>query len=717
MGSEKAAERDQITLELWEAGRDALPIVEKLAESRDPEISQRALTIFHRLRMGLRPDSPANLLALANQLEIAPPDLRAKGLEDLLEHPLGVPVALAILDLWSQEDFTTPDEFSNWASIVADDLIEQRSYWREFLTGPLTPRSRGTLVWIIGNEAIPMKNLMIEHLAIKETRKVFEVARTCPGELSGIAIESMARAALAGKDAELALEILFSSLPESPDGQLVRQIAFVESLAQIEPRPYQGKWGNHLDLFRQRAKGNLDQAEELASRIAGIDPLLTYETRILAGEFAIPSDDLPLDSLAETLMKALGHSFGKTPSEPDIEDLASTVTNDGIRLARGLLLLGHPAESGQVLADQRQPELAIRTLWMTGHRDEARRIAGEFIEHGDKKEQISIRLVFTQLLGRSGLLEEARQIFEPLFEQEIRFDHLRREAVRLALLLYPREDVLKLVPELSQGSKFARQLAISTLLKFPAPVSSYCYEEMRAEHPDLSPAEILAKVEEHLSQPREVLIDHYGNLLAGIGVKHFRTIAPEFHLALFLHHQDAADMVVRDAWYRLSTDEIESFSRGDTWPDLIPLMREQGAQVSPGSAYFRTFDEDFNTPGDIDWPALLTLGDSFELAKLPISKAHLVAAELSNLTKAHDLKLLRDTGTWSLENGGAGEAARYLQAGLIGDLILGTQPGTPFGELVESRQSYLQARAKSAGDPAIGGLWQARMEDWALPAD
>ena len=171
---------------------------------------------------------------------------------------------------------------------------------------------------------------------------------------------------------------------------------------------------------------------------------------------------------------------------------------------------------------------------MTGHREKARQLASDFIVNGDFKARLSMRLVLVQLLGGAGLKDEARELFDPLFENEIEFDHLRRNAARLALLLYPREKVLTLLPEIKGESPYRRQIAISSLLPYPPKVAIFCYEEFLKTNPDLSPLEILTLVEQHLSRDNSKLLQHYQSELEPIDQKFIKSTDPIFHLALFL---------------------------------------------------------------------------------------------------------------------------------------------------------------------------------------
>jgi len=104
LGSTDAELRETTSLELWKNSQNSLPLLEKLAEDRNPEIRNRAHHILRRFKMGLTPESPKELLALAESLENATPDQFPTPLKALLAHDEGLPVALVIFNQWATRD-------------------------------------------------------------------------------------------------------------------------------------------------------------------------------------------------------------------------------------------------------------------------------------------------------------------------------------------------------------------------------------------------------------------------------------------------------------------------------------------------------------------------------------------------------------------------------------------------------------------------------------
>lgn len=716
LGSERKAERDALTLELWEAGRPALPLLAVLADSDDPEIAHRAGFIFRRLKMGLRPDSPDDLLVLAADLEKASAELREEALVKLIDHPLGVPVALAFLDLWSLEVPRSDDRFQRWTHAVTIALLEQRNYWKTFFNEALTPRCRGALVADLGSQSMPMKHLMIERLATPDTHEVFEEARRHSSELAPLVYESLAKAALLTGDSGTALDILFEALPGAEDSRPLRQIAFLEKLTGLPARRYQGPRQMELDLLRARAAGDLEKTRELASRLPA-DSLLAYESRLLSGELPLPSPDLPVDELSQILTKAISQSFASPPQEPDIEDLASTVTQEAGRLSKTLLLLGHPVEAAQILADRHHNDAAVRILWMTGNRVQATRIAESLMAGGDSKAQISMRLTLSHLLAWSLDRDAARHIFEPLFQEKIDFEHLRRDAVHIASRLYPREKVLKLVPEMERENPYNRRMAISSLLIYPQEVAIFCYEECVKDHPSLKPLQFLEKVEDHLSKTRVFLLDHYQEILRELEGKVVQPSSPEFQLVLFLKAPCAIKMVACSAWHRLSTSDLETLVADESWPlEERKRALEIALEIAPASPLLRQFDLDLNQSGSAELVALLTLGDASEISRLASGNSYdslrLLVAELADLNEAASIRGLHQTAGSQLTDNHPELASRFLQAAFVGEMVLGTQPETPPARFAHSLQTYLRARRELAATPELRELWTVREKRW-----
>lgn len=73
LGAEDFKTRDEAMKKIWEAGQSALPFLEELAGDEDPELSVRASTVARKVRLGITPDTPANVIDMVDQYFDATP--------------------------------------------------------------------------------------------------------------------------------------------------------------------------------------------------------------------------------------------------------------------------------------------------------------------------------------------------------------------------------------------------------------------------------------------------------------------------------------------------------------------------------------------------------------------------------------------------------------------------------------------------------------------
>src|SRR5689334_4140105 len=64
-------EREAATDLLWKAGQAAESALAQAAKSTDPEVRTRATALLNKLRLGIRPDTPPEVLALVDQFRYA----------------------------------------------------------------------------------------------------------------------------------------------------------------------------------------------------------------------------------------------------------------------------------------------------------------------------------------------------------------------------------------------------------------------------------------------------------------------------------------------------------------------------------------------------------------------------------------------------------------------------------------------------------------------
>jgi len=84
LGAPRFEARQAATDELWRAGATAQSALQQAVKSSDPEVRTRAIDLLNKLRLGIRPDTPPELLALIDQFRFSPnPSQRREALRQL----------------------------------------------------------------------------------------------------------------------------------------------------------------------------------------------------------------------------------------------------------------------------------------------------------------------------------------------------------------------------------------------------------------------------------------------------------------------------------------------------------------------------------------------------------------------------------------------------------------------------------------------------------
>ncbi|MDB0055467.1 hypothetical protein N9939_00130 [bacterium] len=168
-GNSKA--RTALTQELWTAGEEALPLVETFLKSDDPEIRSRATFLNQRILLGLRPDSPKELLAVAEAAMSAEQSQREKSMERLLDEQGGFEVAIRLLNRWAQDQDFSNEELEVLASKV---LFHERLNSRR-LEIPLSLECRALLVAALANEGLQERRIAVR-LALPDPLRILKKA-------------------------------------------------------------------------------------------------------------------------------------------------------------------------------------------------------------------------------------------------------------------------------------------------------------------------------------------------------------------------------------------------------------------------------------------------------------------------------------------------------------------------------------------------------------
>ncbi len=685
--SEDAKDRQGITAEIWEAGQLALPLVEKLSRNDDPEVASRTGSIYRRLRMGLGPDSPDDLLKLATDLESAPTELREQSLQELLEHPDGVPVAVAFLDLRSQGKQEENALFSILAGRVTGALLEQRDYWRTFFTRPLSHRTRAAVIADLADRDMPMNHRMITALATDSPAEVYAFANDFHPKLTSKTRMALARAALVKDDARLAIKILIEGLPFASEDILARKIAFLELATNVPPRDWNGKWKDELAIFRARASGDLLLARKLSEKLPA-SHLLRLETKIICDPDDLQQESAGIGHLEAMFLTACGQFFGTPPLGPDIEALSSTVTGESGFLARTLLTLGHPREAAEILDSDGQKAGSLKLLWHAGLRKEAEELVNESLQHPDGMVRSRMRIEFAELLISAGLHEKAIELLKPLGGETIKRSRERNRAIRLAARLGQRELALKIAPDLTKAPKHARSRPISNLLPYPPGVSIFWYERFRKANPETSPKKLLDEVTDLVERRKdEALVVIKAEYVTSKG----QPLLHSHHLyqnAVFFRAPCAIELAGRFAWQNLEVNDLLKIASSDTWPEETRKKAwDLARQIHPAEPALADVES-------VNFAAL-TFGEPGSHFQLMRSEKHRELMKksylLRDLSEGEDLRSIRTLARSMVTAGDYENVPEMIRIAIMGEIAHGPHLRPSYGELAMTMQAYCQS--------------------------
>lgn len=713
LGSREANRREALTNEIWSAGRRAIPLLQKLAEEENPEVFRRALFVLQRLRMGLEPDSPSELLNLAEALNLVAPEFRASKLRELLNYPGGVRVALVFLDGWAADSKMPPEHVFKLSELVTRVVLERRSSWKIFLSADLSARCRGALVAALSWQDHPIRLQMIANLASKQTKEVYEMSITCPDRIASDTYLAMAQIATIHGNVPVALQILAAGLNQDSSYDLARAIAFLEVGSGLPSIRYDGNWVHELNLFRARAHRDFEETLRLASK-PELSPMLAYESNLVSGSLTLPSTEGATNFPASSALAALHQSFGAPPGEPDIEALTSSVLIDWSELARTLMNLACPTEAAEKLSSESQLLTATSLLWRTNHFEKALSLGGEVLKGPADSLQTRMRLTLSSLHFESGDNEKAREFFEELMTTGIQQDTRLRSALKLGLNFFSREELLPLAAGLIENQAYQRAPSIAGLLPYHPKVSTHWYEYFREKDPDQSPLVIFKQVEHLLSNQREQAQSIIAEQLA-TSTKLSLPTDILYQQVLFLRVPGVLEMIKGAAWYQLSIDDLFSIARDDSWD--LQARKEALATalaIDPANVSLHWLNMKLN---QVNLPVsfhLPTLGDPGLALKLVAHTGALetiaLVSELVDLRDHRGVRCLALLGNAHLKSGQPVQAARVLQAAICGEVATGPQPATKIQSSLDNLANYFEARKVLSTSSAEEEIWIERLD-------
>ncbi|MDG2401329.1 MAG: hypothetical protein P8M04_12230 [Akkermansiaceae bacterium] len=712
LGSRETNRREALTKEIWRAGRGAIPLLTMLAEEENPEIFRRALFVLQRLRMGLEPDSPAELLKLSEAVNQAAPEFRATKLAELLDDPQGVRVALVFLDGWATDPQMPPEQIFKLAEVVTRAVLERRSSWKIFLSADLSSRCRGALVAALSWEDHPMKRQMIANLASKRTKDVFEMSVTCPDQITTEAHLAMARIATVHGDVPLALQILAAGLHKDSSHDLARAIAFLEVGSGLPPIQYTGNWRHELNLFRARARRDFEKTRQLASK-PDLRPILAYESNLISGSLTLPSAEEGVDFPASTALAALHQSFSEPPGEPDIEALTSSVLIDWSELARTLMSLACPSEAAEKLSSESQLITATSLLWRTNLREKALSLGGGVLDGPADSLQTRMRLTLASFHFEEGDREKAREFFKEVITTGIQQDSRLRSALKLGLNFFSREELLPLASGLMSDQAYQRAPSIAGLLPYHPKVSTYWYEYFREKDPVQSPIVIFKQVDDFLSNQHEEAQSIIGEQLAASTDLSLPTDVL-YQQALFLRVPGALEMIKTAAWYQLSIDDLFLIARDNSWGlEARKQALATALSIDPSNVGLHWLNMELNhvnLPVDLHLPTLGDPGLALQLVAFTGKFETIeLSSELADLRDHRGVRCLTVLGQAYIKNGQPKKAARVLQAAICGEVATGPQPATPIQLSLDNLAKYFGARKLISSSFAEEEIWVERL--------
>ena len=713
LGSPNALRREALTQEIWKAGREAIPLLTRLAQIDDPEIAIRATFVLERLRMGLQPDSPPELLSLATETQIATPSFRIQKLENLLEHAEGANVALVLLDTWASDPLTPNDHLFKLAKSITESLLESRVTWKNFLSAKLTPRCRGSIIAALSEEGLPMNSQMIAKLAMPDIQRVWEMVSTSPTPLSIEGSLSLAKVSTIQGNLPLALDILGDGLAKADSPELARAIAFLEVGGQVPPIDYQGNWLAELQLFRARAardfRTTLQRSEDRS-----INPILRYESHLISGSLTFPSTEEHITFPQEKALSPLHQFFNSPPGQPDIEALSSSLFLDWSELCRTLLLLTQPTEAAERLAAEEQTTTALGVYWKTGQHQKASQLADELLADENQRNHVLIRLTMTSLHLTAEDRDGAKAYFEPLFARGIENERHLISALQMGRKLFTREELLPLAPRLSADRAFKRGAAVTGFLPFPPKVSTYWYEYFRAQDESQQPSAILERVENFLTKERDQATQLIEEELRKSTKARLLPTDSLYQQALFLRVTDTLQILEKAAWYQLSSSDLLKVIQDDSWPlqDRKDMLRI-ALQIDPLNPVLRWFDQKLNQtsyPLPLHLHTLANPALAMQLGRMTGKRETLaLTCELANVKDASSLRCLGILAQSYLENQQAEEAARLLQTLFCGEIAAGPQPASGIQSTLDRLAAYFKARQEIAKTPDEVEVWAERL--------
>lgn len=152
LASDKLSVRKQAEEKLWQAGTKALPALENALLHKQPEIAIRAQKILHYLQLGLSPDSPKELVELAQGFEKLSIEGKQNALQTLKQQR-HFRIALLLFQRVKDNNtkFQLRDSVSGLAIVAAREALiagDEEGALRFLTDFPDDPKNQYALAWV-----------------------------------------------------------------------------------------------------------------------------------------------------------------------------------------------------------------------------------------------------------------------------------------------------------------------------------------------------------------------------------------------------------------------------------------------------------------------------------------------------------------------------------------------------------------------------------------
>lgn len=328
--------RQAATEVLWQAGPSAEEALTKAAKSTDPEVRTRAAALLKKLRLGIRPDTPADVLALIDQFRYSQNAEQRRA---------------ALSELQAKE---------RWQTVLA------------LIRGEQNPQERRNLATTIAGQASKIVVALVAKGELGQAEEVLELVATTEsglpqltafliltGRLDKHIAAAQVRASNGDKEDWTRLAYLLRAKGDLP-AAIEAADKTSDLILRVNLRAEAGQWAEAAPLAEDFYRRNSSRLEGLAFattfyRLAGIDA----EHQRTLGELLKTAN---ADRLKE---------LPPTDKPPDPFGPAANVAVNHLLTAAKTLLVNEHIDDGLAIMHKTNPPFAHTVLWQQHRHREA----------------------------------------------------------------------------------------------------------------------------------------------------------------------------------------------------------------------------------------------------------------------------------------------------------------------------------------------------------